>query len=108
MEISDLTMDLSELGQASRPSLHSFNQFGQQLHFRVLISGSRLLRRREISQGVRSSTRAVRQAEGRLRGLVEAPPATGYSSWPSSILLWGARWKLTAGFHTVSSCRAEE
>lgn len=85
MEISDLTMELSDLGSVYFRQALLFMLFQPKNicrlngNFISSLSSVCNLHRQEITQGVRSSTKAVRLAEERLRRLTNmAPP--GYIS----------------------------
>ena len=73
MEISDLTMELSDLGLAFSFD-HSYDVISPSCSYICRINEFPFCCSQEITQGVRNSTRAVRMAEERLRGLTNMTP----------------------------------
>ena len=94
MEISDLTMELSDLGLASK--LHHFSLLTKFFHLFPHFPLNSLIGfcSQEITQGVKSSTRAVRVVEERLRRLTNMGPS-GYLAifFSNSFLSFAVYWR---------------
>lgn len=103
MEISDLTMELSDLGFVSvfahTPTITC------QFFFLLFFSYSSILCSQGITQGVKSSTRAIRVAEDRLRRLTNTNP--GLAIIPNTLFSNYGPWRLTP-FLTSSVASMQE